>query len=45
MEDSSGSGGYDTRELNIKVSGTLVSSGSTLMAVIENEENRRNKTT
>lgn len=42
---SSGSGGYDTRELNIKVSGTLVSSGSTLMAVIENEENRRNKTT
>lgn len=36
---------FDTREMNIKVSGNLYASGNQLMAVIENENNRKNHTT
>lgn len=36
---------YTERDLNIKVSGTLTGSGSALLGVIENETNRKNKTT
>lgn len=36
---------FDTREMNIKVTGNLYASGNQLVAVIENENNRRNHTT
>lgn len=36
---------FDTREMNIKVSGNLYASGNQLIAVIENENNRKNHTT
>lgn len=36
---------FDEREINIEVSGQLYASGNQLMAVIENENNRRNHTT
>lgn len=36
---------FDSRELNVKVSGHLYASGNQLMAVIENENNRKNHTT
>lgn len=42
---SSVSTAFDTREMNIKVSGNLYASGNQLMAVIENENNRKNHTT
>lgn len=37
--------GFDSREMNIKVTGNLYASGNQLMAVIENEKNRKNHTT
>jgi len=40
---SAGVGGYDQREL--RVTGVLKASGSTLLAVIDSEENRRSHTT
>lgn len=36
---------YETREVNVKVKGQLYASGNQLMAVIENENNRKNHTT
>lgn len=36
---------FDTRDINIKVRGNLYASGNQLMAVIENENNRKNHTT
>lgn len=36
---------FDEREVNIKVTGSLYASGNQLMAVIENENNRKNHTT
>ncbi len=42
---SSASKEYSTRELNVKVTGTLAASGSQLVAVINNEENRKSHTT
>ena len=36
---------YDTREMEIKVTGHLYASGNQLLAVIENENNRKNHTT
>lgn len=36
---------YSSRELNVKVTGTLSASGSQLVAVLNNEENRRSHTT
>lgn len=36
---------YSTREMNVKVTGTLVGQGSSLVAVINNENNRRSHTT
>lgn len=36
---------FDEREVRVKVSGNLYASGNQLMAVIENEDNRRNHTT
>lgn len=36
---------FDTREIDIKVSGNLYASGNQLLAVIENENNRKNHTT
>lgn len=36
---------YTEREINIKVNGALTASGSTLVAVIKSEEDRKNKTT
>lgn len=36
---------YSSRELNVKVTGTLAASGSQLVAVLNNEENRRSHTT
>lgn len=37
--------GYEMRELDIKVTGNLYASGNQLLAVIENENNRKNRTT
>ena len=42
---SSLSNGFTTREVNVRVSGTLTGSGSSLKAVIENEDKRTNRTT
>lgn len=36
---------FDEREVNVKVTGSLYASGNQLMAVIENENNRKNHTT
>ena len=36
---------FDTRDMNIKVTGSLYASGNQLVAVIENENNRKNHTT
>ena len=36
---------FETREVEVKVSGNLYASGNQLMAVIENENNRKNHTT
>ena len=36
---------FDTREIEVKVTGNLYASGNQLLAVIENENNRRNHTT
>lgn len=36
---------FDAREMNIKVSGKLYASGNQILAVIENENNRKNHTT
>jgi hypothetical protein len=36
---------FDEREVNVKVTGNLYASGNQLMAVIENENNRKNHTT
>lgn len=37
--------GYEMRELDIRVTGKLYGSGNQLLAVIENENNRKNRTT
>lgn len=42
---SSASKEYSTRELNVKVTGTLAASGSQLVAVLKNEDNRKSHTT
>ena len=42
---SSLSNGFSTREVNVKVTGVLTGSGSTLKAVINNEDKRTNRTT
>lgn len=39
------SAAFDEREMNIKVSGKLYASGNQILAVIENENNRKNHTT
>ena len=36
---------YESREITVKVTGTLRGEGNQLLSVIENENNRRNKTT
>lgn len=42
---SSLSNEYNAREMSVRVTGTLVGSGSTLKAVLDNESNRTNQTT
>lgn len=42
---SSSASGYDMRELNVNVTGTLRASGNELEAVLSNNANRRNHTT
>ena len=42
---SQGSGDYSARELKIKVTGRLIGSGSTLIGVIDQENNRKEHTT
>ena len=37
--------GFDMREMNVKVTGRLTGSGSSLVAIIEEENNRKNHTT
>jgi len=43
--NSNSNGDYTTKNLTVEVTGTLVASGSQLVAVLNNETNRRNHTT